>query len=234
MMVGSSRRWGWWGIAFVVAFIVSIPAGNALTVGKSLYLPGASAVELRGFYTTSTTAVLVQSALQMLAAFALYRFGRGVVAALQPAAGGGRAVSAMAAGAVAAAGFLVVSVVSSLVLVVSAKSASDATVAGLGKVTLLSGGPLHLVGLAVLIGAASFVAVRSHTATRWVFHYGRIAGPLLAVSVISIAWPPLTKAEMLWRLLAIIWIVGVAVAVLRGRISSGYAARPTRTVGAGA
>jgi hypothetical protein len=233
-MVGSSRRWGWWGIVFVVAFIASIPAGNALTVGKSLYLPDASAVELRDFYTTSTTAVLVQSALQMLAAFALYRFGRGVVAAFQSAAGGGRAVPAMAVGAVAPAGFLVVSVVSSLVLVVSAKSASDAIVAGLGEVTLLSGGPLHLVGFAVLIGAASFVAMRSRTATRWVLHYGRIAGPLLAVSVISIGWPPLTKVEPLWRLLAIVWIVGVAVAVLRGRIGNGHAARPTRAVGVGA
>jgi hypothetical protein len=229
--VRSSRQWGWWGIAFVVAFVASIPAGNALTVGKSLYLPGASAAELRDFYTGSGTAVLVQSALQTLAAFALYRFGRGVGAALQRAGDRGRAVLAMAAGTAAATGFLFLSVVFSLVLVVSAKSAGDGIVAGLGKAALLSGGALHLIGLALLVSASSVVALRSGTRTRWVFHYGRIVGPLLVMSVISIGSPPLMKIEPLWRLLAIVWIVGVAVAVLRGRIGNGQAARPTHAVG---
>jgi hypothetical protein len=232
MAVRKSRRWGWWGIVFVLAFVASIPAGNALLAGKSLYLPGASTAELRGFYPGNATAVLVQSALQTLAAFALYRFGRGVWAALQPAAGGGRAVPVMAAGTVAAAGFLFVSVIWSLLLVVSAASASDAIVTGLGKAALLCGGALHLTGLALLVTAASAVALRSGTRTRWVFHYGRIVGPLLALSAISIGWPPLVKAEVLWRLLAIVWIVGVAVAALRGRIGSSQVTQPTRAVGA--
>jgi hypothetical protein len=227
VVVRTSRRWGWWGILFVVAFVASIPAGNALVAGKTLYLPGASAAELRDFYTGSGTAVFVQSALQALAAFALYEFGRGIRATV----GRGRSVPVMTVGTVAAAGFLFVSDICSIVLAVSAKATGDGLVSGLGKATLLSGGTLHLLGLAALVTAASGVALRSGTRTRWVFHYGRVVGPLLALSAVSIVWPQFVKAEVLWRLLAIVWIVGVAVAALRGRIGSSHAARPTRTAG---
>ncbi|NJC73839.1 hypothetical protein HC031_29605 [Planosporangium thailandense] len=227
MVVRTGRRWGWWGVLFVVAFVASIPVGSALVAGNTLYLPGASAAELRDFYTVSGTAVFVQSALQALAAFALYEFGCGARATV----GRGRSVPVMTAGMVAAAGFLLVSDICSILLAVTAQTTSDGLVSGLGKATLLSGGTLHLLGLAVLVTAASGVALRSDTRTRWVFHYGRVVGPLLALSVVSTVWPPFVKAEVLWRLLAIVWIVGVAVAALRGRIGSSQADRPVRTAG---
>ncbi|MGW5669925.1 hypothetical protein [Micromonospora sp. NPDC003776] len=233
MATRSNRRWGWWGILFALAFIASIAAGNALLSGKALYLPDASAADLRTFYQHNATAVLVQSALQALAAVALYRFGRGLETALQPTAGP-RAAAGMAAGTAVASGFLFLSVACSLLLAAIAKQADDPIVTGVGKATLLSGGVLHLIGLALLVAASSVVALRSATRTRWVFHYGRIIGPLLALSVISIAWPPFVKAEVLWRLLAIVWIGGVAVAVLRGRIGGEHIARPSRVVEASA
>ncbi|MCW3819328.1 hypothetical protein ONA91_33290 [Micromonospora sp. DR5-3] len=231
MVTRSDRRWGWWGILFVLAFIASIPAGNALLAGKALYLPDASAAELRAFYQDNLAAVLVQSALQAVAAVALYQFGRRVGAALEPAAGR-REAAVATAGTTAAAGFLFLSVVCSLLLLVTAPSAGAAVVAALGKATLLAGGPVHLLGLSLLVTASSVVALRSGTRTRWVFHYGRVAGPLLALSIISIGWSPFVKAEVLWRLLGVIWIVSVAVAALRGGISSAHPARAGDAVGA--
>jgi hypothetical protein len=70
-----NRRWGWWGFVFTAAFVASLVAGGALAVGKTLYLPGASAAQLRDFYSTNELAVSVQSGLQALAALALLLFG---------------------------------------------------------------------------------------------------------------------------------------------------------------
>jgi hypothetical protein len=66
-----SRRWGWWGFVFTAAFVASLVAGGALAVGKTLYLPGASAAQLRDFYSANGLAVGVQSGLQAVAAVLL-------------------------------------------------------------------------------------------------------------------------------------------------------------------
>ncbi|WP_139338184.1 hypothetical protein [Micromonospora avicenniae] len=202
------RRSGWWGFVFTAAFVASLVAGGALAVGKTLYLPGASAAQLRHFYSTNGLAVAVQSGLQMVAALALLLFGRRLRAS-------GRAVYG---GAVAASGFLGLSVLLSVLLTVVAASATDAVLSGLGRAALICGGALHLLGTAVLIRSASTGVLRSGTPTRWVFRYGLVAGPLIALACVSVLWSPLIKLEPLFRLLAIVWIVGVAVAVLRGRI----------------
>ncbi|MEU7874659.1 hypothetical protein [Dactylosporangium sp. NPDC049140] len=203
-----NRRWGWWGFVFTAAFVASLVAGGALTVGRTLYLPGASAAQLRDFYSTNGLAVGVQSGLQVVATLALLLFGRRLRAFGRAGYGG----------AVAAAGFLGLSVVLSVLLTVVAASASDAVLSGLGRAALICGGALHLLGTAVLMRSASTGGLRSGTPTRWVFRYGLVAGPLIALACVSILWSPLIKLEPLFRLLAIVWIIGVAVAVLRGRI----------------
>ncbi|MEV4808652.1 hypothetical protein [Micromonospora avicenniae] len=203
-----SRRSGWWGFVFTAAFVGSLIAGGALAVGKTLYLPGASAAQLRDFYSSNGLAVGVQSGLQVVAAFALLLFGRRLRAF-------GRAVYG---GAVAAAGFLGLSVLLSVLLTVVAASASDAVLSGLGRAALICGGALHLLGTGVLMRSASAGGLGSGATTRWVFRYGLLAGPLVALACVSIPWPPLIKLEPLFRLAAIVWIIGVAVAVLRGRI----------------
>lgn len=202
------RRWGWWGFVFTAAFVASLIAGGALAVGNTLYLPGASAAQLRDFYSANGLAVGVQSGLQAVAALALWLFGRRLRAF-------GRAVHG---GAVAAAGFLGLSVVLSVLLAVVAASAADAVLSVLGRAALICGGALHLLGTAVLMWSASVGALRSGTRTRWVFRYGLVAGPVIALACASILWSPLIKLEPLFRLLAIVWIIGVAIAVLGGRI----------------
>lgn len=220
MAITGNRRWAWWGILFVPAFIGSIVAGNALLATKSLYLPEASAAELRAFYTANRSAVLVQSALQALAAFALYRFGRGVTAALRPFARRDTSARTMVAGTAAAAGFLFLAIGCSLLLAAGAGSFSDAAITLLGRATLTFGGALHLLGLAALITSASVTALRSGTSARWVSHFGRVVGPLMLLSALSIIWTPLVKAEVPWRLLASVWIIGITIAALRGRLAT--------------
>lgn len=212
---------------FVVAFLASIVAGNMLTVGPSLYLPGASVEQLRVFYGTSGAAVIVQSGLQALAAIALYWFGIRMRAALR-GAGGRRAVTAMGWGTGIAAGSLLASVGCALVLMLVAASASDGAVAGLGRSTLVLGGAAHLLGSGLLITVTSTVALRSGARTRWVFGYGRFAGPVVALSAVSVLFPPLIRPEPPFRLLAAVWIVGAAVAALRGRLTAGPTGRPSR------
>ncbi|MEV1331409.1 hypothetical protein AB0J20_17745 [Micromonospora costi] len=213
------RRWAWFGPAFVVAFVASIVVGGALATGDSLYLPDASVADLRAFYGHNLPAVVAQSALQVLAAVALYRFGRGLHRNLWPDRPDGLdRLGRMAAwGNAAAAGFLLLSVLTSVTLAAVAEPADAGVVSALGTATLLSGGALHLAGLAVFVTASSVAAsLRRRTRGRWTFRYGRWAGPLVAVSVVSIVWPPLLRLEPLWRLVAVVWIVGVAVAALRG------------------
>ncbi|MET7969357.1 hypothetical protein [Micromonospora sp. NPDC005305] len=210
---GRRWGWGWWGIVFVVAFVASIVAGSALKVGASLYLPDASVAQLRDFYATSAVAVLVQSALQILAAAALYRFGWPLRAALR--AEGTRAGAVLGWGTAITAGSLLASVVCGLVLLLVAARAGDMTVSGLGRAALVLGGAAHLLGAGLLITAASAVARRSHQRPRWVFAYGRVVGPLVAASALSILVPPLVRPEPAFRLLAAVWLVGVGIGVLR-------------------
>ena len=214
---GAGRRWGWWGIAFVVAFVASIAAGSALTVGQGLYLPEASVMQLRAFYGANGATVLVQSALQLLAVIAIFRFGYRLRAALRPTSA--RASAAIGCGTAVAAGSMLASVLCVLALLAFATSASGAIVAGLGKAALVLGGAVHLLGSGLLITVASAVASRSHLRPRWVFLYGRAAGPLVAASALSVVVPPLVRPEPAFRLLAAVWLVGVSIGALRGRFS---------------
>lgn len=186
-------RWGWWGLAFVAGFIASIVAGNAFTVGPGLYLPGASAAQLRDFYGTNATAVVVQSVLQV-AAVALLLFGYGLRAAVRPAAGN-RASVLTGVGTVVAAGALAASVVCSVVLIPLARSGSETALAGVGRAALVLGGAVHLLGSGVLMVAASVTALRVGVSSRWVFHYGRVAGVLVSLSALSAVVPPLVRPE---------------------------------------
>ncbi|MFI2651157.1 hypothetical protein [Micromonospora fulviviridis] len=222
---GTGGRWGWWGIVFVAAFVASIAAGSVLKAGESLYLPEASVTQLRDYYSASGAAVIAQSALQVLAAIALYRFGYRLRAALRP--DGPRTAAVAGWGSALAAGALLASVVCSLALVQVATSAGDAVVAGLGKTALVLGGAIHLLGSGILISAASAVAWRTRRRPRWVFGYGTFGGPLVAASALSIVLPPLVRPEPVFRLLAAVWLVGLGIGVLRGGLASSRVSQPS-------
>jgi hypothetical protein len=226
---GIGRLWGWWGIVFVVAFVASIAAGSALNAGESLYLPEASVTQLRDFYSANGTAVLAQSALQVLGAIALYRFGYRLRAALRP--GGTRAAAGVGWGSALAAAALLASVVCSLALMEVVTVAGDTVIAGLGKAALVLGGPIHLLGSGILITAASAAAWRSNRRPRWVFGYGRFGGPLVGASALSIVLPPLVRPEPAFRLLAAVWLVGLGIGVLRGRLAEIRVSQPSPRTG---
>src|SRR6185369_9826771 len=125
-----NRRWGWWGPVFAATFVISLVAGGVLAVGKTLYLPDASAAQLRDFYSANGLAVGVQSGLQVVAALALFLFGRRLPAS-------GRAASG---GSVAAAGFLGLSAVLSLLLTIVAPDTPESVLSMLGRAILICGG----------------------------------------------------------------------------------------------
>lgn len=202
MVEAGQARQGWrlGGVAFVVCFIVSLVAGAALAK-VSLYLPGASPGELRAYYTASRAAVLVSSALQLVAAFGLALFGAGLAARA-----GGRPSRL---GYRLAAASLAVSALLSVLMVVLGADASDGTMRVFGRLILVTGGALHLAGLALLVWSASRAAAAAGLRPRPAWRAGLVIAPLLAVSLVSIFLLPVTRLEPLWRLLGAVWIVWV-------------------------
>src|SRR5689334_25440996 len=59
---------------FVIGFVASLIAGASLAQ-TSLFLPGATATQLRDYYTHSQLAVMASTALQLVAALGLLWFG---------------------------------------------------------------------------------------------------------------------------------------------------------------
>ncbi|GAA1992988.1 hypothetical protein GCM10009838_66150 [Catenulispora subtropica] len=205
----SGARWRLGGPVFVAGFIASLVMGAALA-STSLFLPGASGPELRGYYGGSGTAVTVSAVLQLVAAVGLLWFGRGASAAV----GGGQ--RAERATWLATFGFAVSSVLS-LVLLGIAGSASNGTLVFVGRLTLAFGGPVHLFGLAGLLWFVSRGARGDDRTPRWVWRFGAVVAPLMLLSVVSIAAPPLVRVEPLWRLLSAIWVITVCLRATAGR-----------------
>lgn len=67
------RLSAWVGILFVVLFVASLIAGNVLTTVR-LFLPDATAEQLRSYYTGNSTAIVVQGLLQPAASGSLALF----------------------------------------------------------------------------------------------------------------------------------------------------------------
>jgi hypothetical protein len=204
-------RQGWrlGGVAFVACFVASLVASGALA-NMSLYLPGASPGELREYYTGSRAAVLVSSALQLVAALGLAWFGAGlaarVVAGRRPIRIGGRLAAAS----------LAVSALLSVLMVVLGGDTSDGMLRVSGRLILVTGGALHLAGLALLIWSASRGAAGAGLRPRAAWRAGLVIAPVLAVSLVSIFVVPVTRLEPLWRLLGAVWVVWVCAGGLTG------------------
>ncbi|MEU4675318.1 hypothetical protein AB0F91_47160 [Amycolatopsis sp. NPDC023774] len=191
------RRLG--GVVFVAFFVASLVAGAALA-RVSLYLPGASPSELREYYTDSRASVLVASALQLVAAIGLARFGAGLAARISPAHR-----RACRAGYGLAAASLAVSALLSVLMVILGADADDSIVRVFGRLILSTGGALNLAGLALLIWSVSRGAAGARLGPRLAWRAGLVIAPLLAVALVSIVLVPLTRLEPLWRLLAAVW-----------------------------
>ncbi|MCO6005283.1 hypothetical protein NE236_09820 [Actinoallomurus purpureus] len=203
------RGWRPAGVGFVLAFVASLVASGVLA-RTSLYLPDASAAELREYYTGSVAAVVAASTLQAVAALGLAWFSAGLARTLDPAAGpiAGRV---RWAGGVSAAAFAA-SVVLSLLLVLIADDAGDGTLTILGRSTLACGGALHLTGMGVLVWLVSRNGLATGFRPRWALRFGLVLAPLLAVSMVSIVATPVTRLEPLWRLLSAVWLIAVCAA----------------------
>ncbi|MFL6057041.1 MAG: hypothetical protein ACJ72W_29705 [Actinoallomurus sp.] len=201
--------WRLAGVGFVLAFVASLVASGALAT-MSLYLPDASAAQLREYYTGSVAAVVTAAILQAVGAVCLAWFSVGLARTLDPAAGP-VARRVRWAGWVSAAAFAA-SVVLSLLLVLIADGAGNGTLKGLGRLTLACGGALHLTGLGILVWFVSRSGLPAGFRPRWALLFGLVLAPLLAVSLVSIVVTPVTRLEPLWRLLSAIWVIALCVA----------------------
>ena len=201
------RFWRIGAPVFVGGFVASLVAGSVL-VPVSLFLPAAGAAELRTYYTQGTLGVAVAAVLQLVAAGGLVRFGTG----LAIASGGGRRVRSstwLSAGAFALSSLL------SLLLDGLAAGAADSTLLVLARLTLVLGGPVHLAGMAGTLWFASRDGLAAGRGPRVVLRAGTVIGPLLLVSLLSMAIPPVTRVEPLWRLLAVVWLLSIACSGVR-------------------
>lgn len=206
-MTPPRRGWRLGGPVFVIGFVASLIAG-AVLARSSLFLPGATAAQLRDYYSHSGIAVGVSALLQLVAAVGLVWFGVGVSTAV----GAGR--RARVATWVAAAAF-VVSCVVSLTLVAVASGVGDGTLLVVARLTLAFGGPVHLAGLAGLLWFGSRAALAAGRGSRLVMRFGVVVSPLLLASLASLAVPAVTRVEPLWRLLAAVWLIAVSASALR-------------------
>ncbi|KJK56425.1 hypothetical protein UK12_22720 [Saccharothrix sp. ST-888] len=186
----------------MVGFITSLISGAVLS-RSSVFLPTATAGQLRDFYSGSGLAVAVPSLLQLIAAAGLVRFGLGS-STTAGADHRARYASWLAAGSFAVSSGLALS------LAAVAASASDGTLLVLARLTLAVGGPVHLVGLGGLLWYVSRAALADGRGPRWLVRFAVAAGPLLLLSLVSIIVPAVTRVEPLWRLLASVWIIGVS------------------------
>lgn len=216
-------RLAWTGLVFVVLFVSSLILGAVLTT-SSLFLPGATAEQLRSYYLHNGDAIVVQGALQLAASAALavflFRAAVGVTRKFQEDPVLRRATRvALAAGWLAAAA-LAVSVVLSFALFGQAAHLSTGGLNTLGKLILFFGGPAHLLALAVAIAAVSLAGRRAKTMRRWTGVYGLIIAPLMLISLISIAAPPVVRLEPLWRLLSFIWCIAISLRLSRRQRSA--------------
>ncbi|GAA4605582.1 hypothetical protein GCM10023195_19520 [Actinoallomurus liliacearum] len=212
----AGRGWRPAGVGFVVAFVAGLVASSALAK-TSLYLPDASAAQLREYYTGSAAAVVTAAALQAVAAVCLAWFGVGLARTLDP--GGPEAGRVRWAGGAAAAAFGA-SVALSLLLVAIADDAGDGTLKALGRLTLACGGALHLTALGALVWLVSRTGLPVGFRPRWALRFGLVLAPLLAVSLVSIVVTPVTRLEPLWRLLSAIWMIAVATAGRRRAVAT--------------
>ncbi|MCO6000034.1 hypothetical protein [Actinoallomurus rhizosphaericola] len=204
----AGRAWRPAGVGFVVAFVAGLVASGVLAK-TSLYLPDASAAQLREYYTGSAAAVVTAATLQAIAAVCLAWFTAGLARTLVPE--GPAAGRVRWAGGASAAAFGA-SVALSLLLVAIADDAGDGTLTVLGRVTLACGGALHLTSLGILIWLVSRTGMATGLRPRWALRFGLVVAPLLAVSMVSIVVTPVTRLEPLWRLLSAVWLVAMATA----------------------
>jgi hypothetical protein len=143
-----------------VSFIASLVALNAMS--KARYpTPGSDPAAVRRFFSDERRAARLGAAAQLACAGCLARFAKSVsrLAARAEGRSTGLRVAAMAGGTLAA-GSLATSALTTVVLT-TRRAEPDSTADALYRLMFVTGGPVHGVGLGVLVGALGLAGLHT-------------------------------------------------------------------------
>lgn len=203
------------GVLFAAFFIVSLVLGGVLA-SAPLPMPDAPAAEVVRYYNDSRTAVIVGGILQALSAVSLFVFAACVAAFVRRMAVEARALPGLTSGGgTLAAAFLLLSVLLSWVLALTAAGGELALVSTLRNLNFLAGGVAHVASLGLFVGACSVAVLRAKALPRWISWLGILAATLSLLSLASLVWFPATFLLPLGRLLGFVWSVAVSIILIR-------------------
>lgn len=172
------------GITFVTGF------GGAMALARNPFpRPGATAEEIRGYFTGSARAARFSATGQLLSALSLARFTATVADLAARSGPGARALRAAAvAGGVLATASLTTAAVTHAKLT-SPDAEVDRRAVAMARRVFVAGGPVHCVGFGVLTGVIGLAGLRG----------GELPRPLAITALASAAAGLLTPLYFLWE-----------------------------------
>jgi hypothetical protein len=209
-MTHTSDRGALSGALAGVGFVGGVAA--AMTVADAPYpRPGATVADVQRYFSGNARAARISVAGQLLSAAALARFTGSVArVASRPAV----RAAAIGGGAIATTS-LVTSAVASAALT-GAPGGREPTARALHKLVFLAGGPVHCVGLGLLVGALGTAGIQTGQLPRSLSVAGLTAAGAAVLAPASLAARPAMVVIPLSRLAALV-VNGIAGARLARR-----------------
>jgi hypothetical protein len=198
-----------------VSFVASLVALNALSDAR-YPTPGSDQAAIRRFFTREVRAARLGAAAQLTCAASLARFG---VSVGRLASRAERSSHALQATAVAGAALAAISLATSALLTVALTTAKQKSTAdALYRLVFATGGPIHGVGLALLVGSLGLAGSRTREMPRRLNQAALASAAAGALSPLALVGKPGLVFIPLGRLsaLAVIGIAGARFARAKG------------------
>jgi hypothetical protein len=184
------------------SFVGSLVALNALS--KARYpIPGSDPAAIRGFFSQEKRAARLGAAAQLACAAFLARFAKSVAAlAARARRDPGRLRAASVAGGALASASLAASALTTVALT-TRQAEREETAATLYRLMFVTGGPVHGVGLGLLVGALGLSGLRTGELPRWLSSAALASSaagalsPLALVGRFAIVFIPLGRLSAL-------------------------------------
>lgn len=200
------------GIAFVGLFVLALVLQGVLASG-TYPSPYESSDTITSWVSNSHDALRAQSILQSLAALALIPFTAAVASYLRRNGDEGGALSGLTlGGGVLASATMLLSALCAWILTRSAVEENVSVLRAVHDLAFMTGGPGHVMALSAVVGPGSIAALRTGMLPRWLSWLGLIAAAFSLLSAFALLLEEASVLLPIGRLLAAVWIVGVAIA----------------------
>jgi hypothetical protein len=171
------------------SFVASLVALNALSDVR-YPMPGADAASTRRYFSREHRAARLGAIAQLVCAASLARFSLSVAAVASRARRDSRALrTAAVAGGALAATSLAASALTTMALT-TARADRDSRARSLFRLMFVSGGPLHGLGLGLLVGALGLAGVRTGELPRRLSKAAMASGAAGALSPLALVGKP--------------------------------------------